>query len=78
MDTFKKIMHIMFITMVGLNGVLHILRIVYILFKPKIFSNIRAIASKNLNDRQLVLYYLLTITVIYVVIKRIVLVILEM
>lgn len=41
--------------------VLHIAKILNIVFKPSVFKKIFAITNKNLSDWQLVLYYSITI-----------------
>lgn len=57
----KNILDVIILLVVGFVILMHLLKIVYLLFRPKIFDKISAITNKNLSDRQLILYYLITI-----------------
>lgn len=57
----KNILDVIILLVVGFVILMHLLKIVYLLFRPKIFDQISAITNKNLSDRQLILYYLITI-----------------
>lgn len=51
---------------------IHVGKVVYILFKPKFLEKYKIFTNKNLSDFKLVLYYLLLIgTTIYLVIQLI-------
>ncbi len=59
------------ILIIGLNAIAvltHVLKLIYIIFQPKILEKIKFISNRNLTKNQLLLYYLLTILVcIYVI-----------
>lgn len=57
----KNILDIIVLVVLGFVILTHLLKIVYLLFRPKLFDRISTITNKNLSDRQLILYYLITI-----------------
>ncbi len=57
----KNILDIIVLVVLGFVILMHLFKIIYLLFQPKLFDRISTITNKNLSDRQLILYYLITI-----------------
>lgn len=55
------ISNFIFIPLFIIAIILHFLRIIYLLFQPKIFERYKSISNRNPGTFQLIIYYLLTI-----------------
>lgn len=63
---------IFIVSMCSIAGIHHLLRIIYLLFKPKVLSRFGFITNRNLTTSKLLLYYIITVAFSTMVILNVV------
>ena len=68
----KTFMGYSLLLIIGIVVIIHFLKIVYILFKPKAFERFKSISNPNPDKLSLIIYYALVIVVsIFIIIRKI-------
>jgi hypothetical protein len=69
---FKRIMDFNVIILMSLSIIIHIFRMIYLLFKPRFMSRYELFRNYSVSKSQLSVYYLLSILVSYwIILKKI-------